>query len=173
MGLGKMFNIASRGLQFLWTLLVMALIGNVIAEAYGGNPSVINYNMFVAAFSMFTLFYLIPATIKEEWAMHPVLPLVLDLLNTIFFFCAAVATAAELRVHSCSNDAYVLTNKLTRGSGNPHKRCREEQATTAFLWFAFASYLYSTVYSGLATRGGGANLGARGVRRSGPAMSQV
>ncbi|KAF2726204.1 non-classical export protein Nce102 [Polychaeton citri CBS 116435] len=172
MGLGKPVNLAMRGLQFLWTLLTMSLIGNVIAEYRRGSPSLINYDMFVAAFSMLTLFYLIPATLKEGWAIHPVLPLVLDLLNTIFTFCAAVAMAAELRVHSCGNDSYVARNKLIRGSSSPHKSCREQQASTAFLWFAFAAFLVSTVISGMAT-GGGANLGARGVRRSGPAMSQV
>jgi hypothetical protein len=42
---------------------------------------------------------------------------------------------------------------------------------TAFFWFAFASFLASTVVSGLASRGG-ANTRPGGIRR-GPAMSQV
>lgn len=59
--------------------------------------------MFCAVFGMLSLIYLIPATIKEEFAFHPIIMIVLDALNTIFFFCCAVALAAELGVHSCSS----------------------------------------------------------------------
>merc|ERR1712099_144880 len=34
---------------------------------------------------MLCLFFLLPASIKEAWAMHPILPLVLNVLNAIFF----------------------------------------------------------------------------------------
>ena len=68
-----------------------------------GNTNVINYDLFVAIFGMLTLLYLIPATLKESFQVHPLLPLILDILNVIFWFCAAVATAAELGAHSCSN----------------------------------------------------------------------
>lgn len=39
----KPINMAMRALQFFFALLVMALVGNMIADAYGGNPSVVNY----------------------------------------------------------------------------------------------------------------------------------
>lgn len=80
----------------------MALVGNMLAISSG--PSVINYDMFVAVWCMLSLFYLIPATLKEGLAFHPMLPLALDVLNVLFTFCAAVATAAYLGVHSCNND---------------------------------------------------------------------
>ncbi len=89
--------------QFLWTLLVMAIVGNMIAEANNGNPSIVNYEMFVAVFGMLSLFYLIPASIKESLSISPWFPVILDLLNTLFWFCGAVALAAKLGVHSCSN----------------------------------------------------------------------
>jgi hypothetical protein len=63
---------------------------------------------------------------------------------------------------------YLNSNIVTRGSAT---RCREGQAVTAFFWFAFASFLASTVVSGMASRGG-ANTRPGGIRR-GPAMSQV
>jgi hypothetical protein len=88
--------------QFFWALLVMALVGNMIATAVRGNPSIVNYDMFVAVFGMLSLFYLIFTTWKEDLAM-PVVTLALDGLNTLFWFCGAVATAAYLGVHSCSN----------------------------------------------------------------------
>lgn len=81
----------------------MSLIGNIINAAFAGNPASINYTMFVAAFSMFTLFYLIPASWNPDWAIHPFIMIVLDALNAVFFFCAAIALAAKLTVHSCTN----------------------------------------------------------------------
>lgn len=81
----------------------MSLIGNMINQAFAGNPSSINYTMFVSAFSLFTLFYLIPASFNSDWAIHPIIMITVDLLNTIFFFCAAIALAAKLEVHSCGN----------------------------------------------------------------------
>jgi hypothetical protein len=82
----------------------MALVGNMIATAFSGNPSIVNYTMFVTVFSMLSLFYLIPATLKPDFSFHPLLMVGLDLLNTLFFLCAAIALAAYLGVHSCGND---------------------------------------------------------------------
>ena len=89
--------------QFLWTLLIMALVGNMISEAIAGNPSSINYIMFTAAFAMLSLLYLIPATCSDKFVGHPFIMLVVDLINTIFFFCAAIALPSRLHVRSCSN----------------------------------------------------------------------
>merc|ERR1712227_797821 len=111
--------------------------------------------MFVAVFCMLSLFYLILVSVKESFTIHPAFPLTLDILCTIFTLIAGIATAAYLNVHSCSNQDYLNSNIITRGSGS---RCREAQASTAM--------------SGLATRGG-ANVRPGGIRRSGPAMSQV
>ncbi|KAI9657652.1 MAG: hypothetical protein M1821_002828 [Bathelium mastoideum] len=171
-GLVKLTNISMRVFQFIWTLLVMSLVGNMIAEAFAGNPAVVNYDMFVAAFSMFTLFYLIPATFKESFMIHPIIMITIDVLNTIFFFCAGVAMASYLRVHSCGNPNYTLHNSITNGAANTKKRCQEAQASTAFLWFGFAAYLVSAVLSGIQGKDSGANL--RGIRRPGqPNMAQV
>ena len=81
----------------------MALIGNMISEAFAGNPSSVNYTMFLSAFSMLSLFYLIPATFNADWALHPIIVIIVDALNCIFFFCAAIALAAALGCRSCSN----------------------------------------------------------------------
>lgn len=79
----------------------MALVGNMLAITSG--PSVINYDMFVAVFCMLALFYLTLVSVKESMAIHPIFPLVLDALCTLFTLIAGIATAAYLRVHSCSN----------------------------------------------------------------------
>jgi hypothetical protein len=81
----------------------MSLIGNMIAESIAGNPSTVNYAMFCSVFSMFTLFYTIPASFNIDWAGHPIIMIVCDALNTVFFFCAAIALAAKLECHSCNN----------------------------------------------------------------------
>lgn len=91
-------------LQFLWTLLIMALVGNMIHDAKAGNPSIVNYCMFVAVFSMLCLIYLIAGTISEGLAGHPIIMVTVDALNTIFFLVGGIALAAYLGVHSCGNE---------------------------------------------------------------------
>ena len=81
----------------------MALVGNMIADAFSGNPALVNYDMFVAVFAMLSLIYLFAVGFNESFAGHSAIPLALDVLNTLFFFCGAVAMAAELHVHRCSN----------------------------------------------------------------------
>ncbi|KAM3425248.1 hypothetical protein BST61_g7200 [Cercospora zeina] len=167
MGMAQLLGLGLRGFQFFMSLLIMAIIGNAIAM--GASPAINNYTMFCAAFGMLCLFFLIPATFNERFAVHGMLPFVLDLLLSIFWFCAAVALAAELGVHSCNNDRYVRTNRVSRGASNPHSACREAQASCAFLWFGFAAFVATTVLSSSGMSGGSA---PKGIRR-GPAMSQV
>lgn len=81
----------------------MALVGNMIATAFAGNPSIVNYDMFVAVFAMLSLLYLIPATVKPDFSFHPMLMVGLDALNALFFVIGGIATAAYLGVHSCGN----------------------------------------------------------------------
>lgn len=166
--MAQVIQLILRGIQFLCTLIIMSLVGNMIAEAFAGNPALINYIMFVSVFSMLSLFYLIAICFKEQFTFHKFVPATLDLLNVLFFFCGAVALAAKLGVHSCSNEDYLRSNYITNGSFNMQKRCREAQANDFFLWIGFAAYVASLVL-GLFSSGG---VNMRGPRR-GPAMSQV
>lgn len=168
----KPVDLGLRGLQFLWTLLILALVGNMIAESIAGDPASINFAMFTAVFSMLSLFFLIASAVKGLMANSPI-PLALDILNTLFFFCGAVALSAYLGVHSCNNEAYILQNQITNGSENPTKRCRESQAITAFMWFAFITYAISCFFSATNARSSGVNLRPSGIRKGGPPMSQV
>lgn len=81
----------------------MALTGNMIADAFAGNPSIINYIIFVSVFAMLSLFYLIGAAIMDGFAI-PLVMVILDALNTLLFLCGGIALAAYLGVHSCGND---------------------------------------------------------------------
>ena len=64
---------------------------------------------------------------------------------------------------------------MTSFSTNNVKRCQEAQASTAFLWFGFAAYVASLVFTAMGASGSGVNLrgGMGGIRRGGPNMSQV
>ncbi|KIX01059.1 uncharacterized protein Z518_10125 [Rhinocladiella mackenziei CBS 650.93] len=166
-------NLILRGLEFIFTLIVMALVGNIIATAFAGNPASINFDMFVVTFGMLSLFYLIAVAFNDSFAGHPIIPIALDLLNTIFYFCAAVNMAAQLGVHSCDNDTYTHSNEITNGSDDTEGRCREAQASTAFLWFAWACWTVSLFFTIVGARSSGANLRGGIGRRGAPAMSQV
>ena len=104
----KILSLALRGLQFFFTLLVIALVGNIIADAKSGNPSIINYSIFIAVFSMLSLIYLILATVNESLSGNPIFVVVVDAINTLLFFCGGTALAAQLGTHSCGNK--VCTN---------------------------------------------------------------
>ena len=80
----------------------MALVGNMIATAYAGNSAMVNYDIFVSIFGMLSLLFLLPSAIMGFMDI-PMVKIALDALNVLFWFCGAVATAAYLGVHSCSN----------------------------------------------------------------------
>jgi hypothetical protein len=167
-----MAQIAQLGLrasQFLWTLLITALVGNVIATAFAGNQSSINYAIFVAVFSWLVLLFGFVAAWMD---MSNIILTALDALAAVFTFIAGVVLAAKLGVHSCGNIDYIRHNSLTNGSPNMSKRCHELQASTAFFWFLFASFVGSLVLGFLS---GGSSMSMRrpGIGRKGPSMSQV
>lgn len=81
----------------------------MIHTAISGNPSIVNYTMFVAIFGALSLLYLIPTTAKESLAV-PIVTLALDGLNTLFWLIGGIALAAELDVHSCNNSVSHTTS---------------------------------------------------------------
>jgi hypothetical protein len=87
----------------------MALVGNMIAMAVGGNPSIVNYVMFTAVFSMGSLIYLTAATISDSFVIAPIIPIVVDALNLLFFFIGGIALAAYMGVHSCGDTVCLIT----------------------------------------------------------------
>ena len=97
----------------------MALVGNMIADANGGNPSIVNYVMFVSVFGMLSLFYLIAGTISEAFAVSPFFMIAADALNALFFLVGGIALAAYLKVHSCHN--HVSMRSKEKGSHPKHR----------------------------------------------------
>jgi len=161
-----------RGVQLLWTVLITALIGNVIAEAFAGNPSSINYAIFVAVFSWVVLLVWLLGMFVEIFAI-PMVSIALDGIAALLTLIAGIVLAAKLHVHSCSNRSYILSNSLTNGSHNPKKRCHELQASTAFFWFLFLTYAASLALTALSSRSGGMTSSRGGIRKGGPSMSHV
>jgi len=137
------FLLILRAVQFFFTLLIMAITGNIIATAIGHNPSAINFAMFVSVFSMLTLIVVVAS--YRFGFLSDVVTLVLDGLNVLFFFAGGVALAVALGAHSCSDKNYLKHNKITNGAVNMSKRCHSSQAVTAFIWFNFAFYVATTV----------------------------
>ena len=95
-------QLALRGAQFLFVLITMALVGNVIAEAFAGNNSKINYAMFVSVIDMAIVLWGIAAAFKEELAFGIVLKIA-DIVAVLATFIAGVVLAAGLGAHSCGN----------------------------------------------------------------------
>jgi hypothetical protein len=98
-----MVSLAHTGLRvwtFLWTLLALSLLSNVIADAFAGNPSSVNFSEFVAIFSMLVVLAGIASLFVEALAF-PVA--IADLVAAVFSIIAGVVLAAKLRVHSCGN----------------------------------------------------------------------
>ncbi|EFR02797.1 hypothetical protein MGYG_05797 [Nannizzia gypsea CBS 118893] len=173
----KWGSAALRFIQLALAVIVMALIGNMIDDAIRGSSSVVNYNLFVSAFILLSLLYLIPASLSDTVMFHPVLTFIIDALCCVFAFCGAIALPARQHVHSCSNRAYTSTNPVSRGSKSLEKTCREGQAATAFLWFLWFAFLLSTLYSLWRVKqrysGGGDRQRTSPNRGQTPTMSQV
>lgn len=75
----------------------------MIQEAKAGNPSIVNYVIFVAVFTLISLVYLTLASVKPSFSVSPLLLVLVDGLCTLFFLIGGIALAAKLGVHSCGN----------------------------------------------------------------------
>ena len=162
-----LFQIIIRAVQFLWTLLITALIGNVMASNRNGHMKGLNFTMFVAALSWISLIYGFVAAFVESFAI-PIAMLILDGLTALFTFINAIVLAALLGGVNCSNFSHKGSGWIGFGSSNTEKRCREIQASTAFMWF-----LWVTVSAALALAFMSFRRISVGGRSSNQHMSQV
>lgn len=166
--LGGLLTSGLRLSQFLWTLLITALIGNVIDLNRNGPMATINFTMFVAVLSWLALIYGLVAAFISSVAI-PIALLALDGLATLFTFIAAIVLSARLGAPNCGNiGPRNGSNWIVYGAADTEKRCREIQASTAFMWFLFISFAATFVFTFLDFRRGGGS-----VRHSRPNMAQV
>ncbi|KAH3680421.1 hypothetical protein WICMUC_000352 [Wickerhamomyces mucosus] len=153
------FNIP-RAVNFVFLVIVLGLSADLIASQDHGNAKV-NFALFTAIWGLlFSVFWGVIANFIEFFSW-PLLVAFFEITSAIFTLAAGAALAAGLRAHSCTNQIYLDGNAITQGSEH---RCREAQATTAFLFFSFAAFLVSSGLAAVAVLGSG--LG--GVRKSTP-----
>lgn len=164
-------NIVVRGTALLWTLLITALIGNVIAsdnDAASSARAAVNFTMFVAVLSWIVCLYGIASSFISALG-RPIIMLPLDILGVLFTFINAIVLAAKLRAVNCSHPGNVPSNWIGYGASDVEKRCREIQASTAFMWFLWVCLCGGLFFSFSESRSpfGGS------IRSSRPNMSQV
>lgn len=150
-----------RVLNFMFLTIVLGLTGSLIHGQDHSNSRV-NFALFASVFGLvFSSFYGLLANFVEFLAW-PVILVTLDFLNFVFTFSAATALAVGTRTHSCSNQSYLDSNSITQGSKD---RCRKAQASTAFLYFSFFTFIGSGAISIFSLLNGGA-FGSRRPRKS-------
>ncbi|KAM3498152.1 hypothetical protein MY10362_008517 [Beauveria mimosiformis] len=162
-------NLILRGIALVFTIIITGLIGNVIAQDDNASTSAraaVNFTMFVTALSWVVCLYGIVATVISNLGM-PIVLLVLDVLGVLFTFISAIVLAARIGNTNCSKTSGRHANWIAYGSGNPEHRCRELQASDAFMWFLWATLCGALFFSFQEMRSPGT------VRSSRPAMSQV
>ncbi|KAK3186534.1 hypothetical protein K4F52_004574 [Lecanicillium sp. MT-2017a] len=166
-------NLILRGIALLWTLLITALIGNVIAldrDAAMSAKSAINFTMFVAVLSWIVCIYGMLSTFISALG-RPLIMLPLDSLGVLFTFISAIVLSAKLRATNCGNisNLDLPGSWIGFGSDNDEKRCREIQASAVFMWFLWACLCGGFFFTFKESR---SPFGSS-LRSSRPAMSQV
>jgi hypothetical protein len=89
--------------QLIFSVIVMALTGNMISDYIDGSPASVNYAMFASAFSIASLIYLFPASVNTNLSGHPIVMIVVDTLNAIWFLTSGIVLAAFIEVFDCDN----------------------------------------------------------------------
>lgn len=151
---------ALRALQLFFIIILTALLGNVIATHNNGSlvsSAAVNFSMFVTVLAWLATLYGLAVAFASSFAI-PVVVLAADAAAVLFTFIDAIVLAATLRVRNCGNE----------DGSSLEKKCRELQASTAFMWFLLATFLGTLALAALAFRKGGG-----GSVRSGPTMKQV
>ncbi|KAK4458041.1 marvel domain-containing protein [Cladorrhinum samala] len=158
-----------RGLQILFLIILTGLIGNVIANnvsAAGSATAAINFTMFVIVLSWLAAIYGIVSLFVVRLS-YPVVNLALDAASTLFTLIAGIVLAAKLKAVNCNHTENKPASWIAYGSADNEKRCREVQASTAFMWFLWVTFTIGLVISLMGFRRGGGSV------RTGPTMSQI
>ncbi|KIH94316.1 hypothetical protein SPBR_06233 [Sporothrix brasiliensis 5110] len=164
-----------RGVQLLFVVIIVALIGNVINNNINGNMSAINYALFATIIAwlacLLGLAGAFVSMLTEGIFLYALLAL--DVLAIVFTFIAAIVIPAKLHAVNCGGDL----SPENRGAGwigfgslDTEQRCRELQASTAFLWFLWVALIASLLLGLFNLRRGG---GGSSRASSAPHMSQV
>ncbi|CAF9939051.1 MAG: hypothetical protein HETSPECPRED_001464 [Heterodermia speciosa] len=168
----EIINLALRGAQIFFGILILGLSGHLVAsQRYGGAPATTNYEVFVGILCL--LVALIGVAASFISAIGGVILFALDALTCLFLFAGGVAFAARIPLHCGCNQphsqcTHLTNNNIVNGgvttvdghhvvdpNVNRVDRCRQAQADTAFIWFAWAAFVATALFSFLAWRRGG------------------
>jgi hypothetical protein len=107
-------------------------MANNIDRANHGTHSIVNYSLFVGIWWLLTLLYFLPTSFIDKFSI-PIVDVAMDALSVLFSFCAAVALAAYLGAHSCSNIVRhsMLHFNFTMHSANRNNRPTQRQTRSA------------------------------------------
>ncbi|KAL6907066.1 membrane-associating domain-containing protein [Trichoderma evansii] len=178
--MSKLISVMLRSIALVFTLIITGLIGNVIASNRNGHMVTINFTIFVCAWSWVALLYGMFATFIESLAVALVL-IFFDGFATLLTFICAIVLAAKIRAPNCGNIPNQHLPASWIGFGDfPHdeKRCREIQASTAFMWFLWVCFTVILIFNFMDARTGGFggstfSRSSRSTRSTRPSMSQV
>lgn len=150
-------QIILRGLQILWLILLTGLLGNIVASENHGallsRPGV-NFSMFVTVVAWIGALFGLAATFIEAIAV-PIAVLAADGVVILFTLIDAIALAGVLRLPNCG------------AQGDLEKKCRELQASTAFMFFLFGTFVATLVVAMIGfRRGGGGSVSSMPTMRS-------
>ncbi|KAL8823542.1 MAG: hypothetical protein Q9191_005760 [Dirinaria sp. TL-2023a] len=161
---------ALRGLELAFSVIVLGLSANLVAtQHFGGAPATTNYEVFVGIIGIVAALVGLAASFIS--ALGGIVALALDGLTALFLFAGGIAFAARIPTSCSCNQPHGLCTHLTHNNivnggvvTNEHAvsdnvdrvgRCRQAQADTAFIWFAWAAFCASAFFSFLAWRRGG------------------
>lgn len=160
-----------RAFQLLFIVILTGLIGNIIAtniNAASSATAAINFSMFVVVLSWLAALLGLATGLVQRITLPVLVLFGADALATLFTLIDGIVLAAKLKAVNCSDTEDRGAGWIAYGSANDSKRCREVQASTAFMWFLFATFAAALVLGFLGFRRGGGS-----IRSSGPTMSQV
>ncbi|EPE02774.1 non-classical export protein [Ophiostoma piceae UAMH 11346] len=168
-------SIIVRGVQMLWIVLLVALLGNVISDNNNGHMSAINYALFATIIAWVACLLGIASGFIGflSGGIFTYALIALDALAILFTFVAAIVLPAKLKAVDCGGDLSVAkrgSGWIGFGSEDVEKRCRELQASTVFMWFLFFT-LAGSLALGVIT--GRRSFGGSSGGSSAPHMSQV
>lgn len=110
--------------QFIWTVIIGAICGAII-DKYGSGPSIINFCVFLAIWSVLALILVLHT--NAEGCSEP-LVVAFEALTLLFWICGASALTAQVNY----SWGWAPTG--------PSSRRLEAQAICCFLWLGVLSF---------------------------------
>lgn len=135
-------DITLRTINFIFLTIALGLTASLAATTVTRHNPQVSFCVFACAWGILSSAFYGVVAFFVSFLASPILLAILDFMNFVFTFSGATALAVATRTHSCSNQDYLDSNKVTQGSKD---RCRKAQASTAFLYFAVFVFLFSLI----------------------------